>query len=170
MPFMRFRPRRGNTSGRVSYKHVVDITTKAVNGGTLRTARIAIGVDNPALAGADNVSAQCRIRKIYCDLEFSQEAAAPMVSFRWYIVKDVQNILTLATPGLEGVSAIKPYIFKSGMEMVGVSSHRKVVGWVKIPRKYQTFMNTDALYLVWYSDAGAGLEDTCMKFIYKEER
>lgn len=171
MSFMRFRRRRSIAGGRIGYKHIIDATTKAVTGGTVRSTIIVFGADNPTLASAASVPANSRVPKLdHVSLEFGQENATPPVSYRWYIWFNPGNAFTPPTPGTEGVSAYKKYIIKSGMEMVGVSASRKTVGSIRIPKKYQTFMNADALTYVWYSDAGANIEDTCQRFIYKDYR
>lgn len=159
------------------YKHIVDGTFLNVNGFlAVQSTIVATGTDNPVIASANNVQARARIRALWMELTFTNSSNAPgsVQTFDWYLIFNPQGNFVLAAGNNIGIQNYKNYVFKMGTITVPASASvapAKVVGLVKIPSKYQRFMNGDIIQFAFSSRLNSGNTDIVnVKFIYKEVR
>ncbi len=140
--------------------------------GTKTTRDIAVAVDAAALLSADQVTRGCKIHKIW--IEFwvyaSEEiTVATTNSFDAYLIKNQGNNLTPPTPGTQGTSNEKRFIFKTWKGLIGARTHGcypyNFRGWVKIPKVYQRMGADDQLEMVFISTGTNSI--VCSQFIYK---
>ncbi len=127
------------------------------------------------MAGTVNTSVKTGsvIKAIFFELNFNFEGNVTSV-FDWAIVKQKvgQVIATQFDPAIPNQDA-KSQVFLWGMEMpagINNSSSVKRIGTLLIPKGKQRMAENDQWVLVYRSAVGAGVEDACGHFIYKEYR
>lgn len=159
------------------YKHVVDRDMLAISGTVgLNNSIIVQGSDNPVIANDNIVQAKSAVRAIVIDITFTCAAnvAGGGQVFDWYWMFNPQNTLTAPAANAVGTSTAKSYVFKQGVVTVPASpsiAPTKITGLLKIPRKYQRFMNSDAIIFGWNTRINRGATDSVsIKSIYKEIR
>lgn len=173
---MRFHRRMSRIVDRKlqKYKHQVYTNANAANmSGITTTNIIVVGLDNPVLANPTNVTARARVKGFYFELTVNSTAAvATTQQFYWNFQASPQSSIGAVNPTTVGTSASKNYVFKSGVIPVQPSSApAKIFGFVKIPSKYQRFMNTDVIYFNISSLQGNGATDWYnLMVVYKEIR
>ncbi len=134
---------------------------------------IAIAVDAAANASAAQVTRGCKIFKIW--VEFWVEATENITlgvtnSFDGYFIKNPGDNLTTPTPGTQGTSNEKKFIFKTWKGLLtpvrtNGGPYYNWKGWVKIPRVYQRMGADDTITFVVISTGTNML--VCSQFIYK---
>lgn len=156
------------------YKHIVELDASGV---TLQAAvtsnPIMVGVDNPAIGAVTQCQARSRVKGFWFELTCACAAAvASGQSFQWCFQASPQSSVPVVDPTLQGVNTGKLYVFKSGIVTVQASSAPgKVMGFVKIPTKFQRLMNTDVVYFNIKTIYALGNVDQYhLKVIYKEIR
>lgn len=157
------------------YKHVID---SSVDNADLHTATttvlIAAGQDNPVLANTTDVSARSRIMSLYLETTYAIALAAAVPQNRLHLILffNPQNSIGNPNPLTLGSASQKQYVFKQWTQNlnygIGCTTVRQII---KIPAKYQRYMNTDQLKLAIRSETIAGAnESIVVKAIYKEIR
>lgn len=178
---MSFRSRRmvNRTISRrlQKYKHVVDATFLNVNANlAVQTATVALGSDNPAIAASTSVQARARVKAIYVEITFlnTGNAIGADQQFDWYFIFNPQAGFATPAGNNVGIQNIKNYVFKQGLGHTQSSANTtpySVRGLIKIPTKFQRYMNADILQFVWSTRKNNGNTDQCsLKVIYKEVR
>ncbi len=172
----RFYGRRSNRSrglGQVikSNKNIVSNFTAGAAGATV-TIDIAKSVDSAALANVTEVNRGSKIFRIW--LEFWVWASETDVvgitnGIDMYIWKNPGNNLTPPTPGTEGSSNEKKFIFKKWKGLIGARTEGSPAytwkGWIKVPRVYQRQGADDQIELVFGATGTPAL--VCSTTIYK---
>ncbi len=134
---------------------------------------IALTVDAAANASAAQVTRGCKIFKFWMEMWVEGTADITLgttYSFDGYIMKNPGDNLTSPTPGTQGTSNEKKFIFKTWKGLItNVRTNGDPFymwkGWVKVPKIYQRMGADDTLTLVVISTGGAML--LCTQFIYK---
>ncbi len=134
---------------------------------------MAKSVDAAANLTATEVTRGSKIFKIW--VEFWVEGTADVTigttnSIDLYIIKNPGANLTVPTPGTQGTSNEKKFVFKTWKGLIGPSRTNgqpmyNFRGWIKIPKPYQRMGADDNFSLVWISTGVAAL--VCHQFIYK---
>lgn len=157
------------------YKHVVDVTTLATDfSGGVQTTDIILSTDNPVIGNTTNVMARARVMLLTSiEISFYTTKVIPADQiYDSYILFNPQATLTPVSPRGVGSSNLKSYVIWQGHVVhVGGNPASKWTGKIRIPRKYQRFMNADKLQFVFISTRANGATDNFIfKCIYKEVR
>ncbi len=175
MSFRNFRGRRhGNRGlGQVikSNKNIVSSFTAGAAGATV-TIDIAKSVDSAALANVTEVNRGSKIFRIWVEFwVYASETDVVGITngIDMYIWKNPGNNLTPPTPGTEGSSNEKKFLFKVWKGLIGArtegSEMYKFRGWIKVPKVYQRMGADDQIEMVFGATGTPAL--VCSKFVYK---
>ncbi len=156
-----------------SQKHEVRYSNLLAAGGSVKSVRIALGQNVQDIAFDDHVKTGSLVKAIFFELNFNFEGNVTGL-FDWAIVKakSGQAITTAFDPAIPN-QATRSQVFLWGMEMpagINNSSSIKRIGTLLIPKGKQRMSENDEWALVYRSTVGAGAEDACGHFIYKEYR
>ncbi len=113
------------------------------------------------------------ITKIWCELWVEGTADVTLgttYSFDGYIWKNAGNNLTSPTPGTQGTSNEKRFIFKTWKGLItNVRTNGGPFytwkGWIHIPKPMQRMATDDRIEMIWIPTGGAAL--VCNQWIYK---
>ncbi len=173
MSFQRFRGqrrKRRSSLGTIvnSIKNVVNTTFAMTS--TIGGLDFALAVDSPTLAVTKEVKRGCLIKAVYLEFWVTGKLADGVLnSFNWYLIKNPAGSLTRPTPGLEGASDEKRYIFWSGKGLLSSNSAGFAYSksrWIKIPKRYQRMGSDDRLSLLFQSQTAAA-GNVCIQATYK---
>ncbi len=155
-----------------SVKHEVRTSALLAAGGSIKTVNIAIGRNTPDISTDFDVKSGSLIKAIIFEMNFNVEGNITAI-YDWAFIKmhtgQVATAFDPAVPNLPNRSQK----FLWGMEMpsgINNSSAIKRIGTLLIPKGHQRMSEQDTWALVYRSTAGAGQEDFCAHFIYKEYR
>ncbi len=171
---MVFRRRRSNKGMIIdSVKHEVRFSNLLAAGGSVKLVSIAIARNPQDVAADTDVKTGSLVKAIFFELNFNFEGNV-MSIFDWAIIKAKvgQTITTEFDPAIPNQQA-RSQVFLWGMEMpagINNSSAVKRIGTLLIPKGKQRMSELDQWALVYRSAVGAGVEDACGHFIYKEYR
>ncbi len=118
-------------------------------------------VDSATLAVPTDVERGCSIKAFWISLDFCGLGATGVRQVtRCYIIKNPGANLAPPTPGTEGTSNEKKFIFKEWQQMTMRNQNGNPPyhweGWIKIPKRYQRFGANDLLQMVYATDTSAG--------------
>lgn len=174
MSYSRRMAKRQIHLSKQKYKHQVDAGALAVNMSAATTTNVIIaGVDNPVLASTTNVQAKAMVTGFYFELHVKSTYGADVLQvFDWCFQASPQSAIGAIDPTTVGANAGKAYVFKSGQLPVAPGAYTASVrGFIRIPRKYSRFMNTDVIYFnIRSRNATAATDNYQLKVIYKEVR
>ncbi len=165
---------RRSTKGMIidSQKHEVRFSNLLAAGGSVKEIVIALAKDTPAISLDTDVKTGSLVKAIFFELNFNFEGSVTGV-FDWQLVKRKANqpgsAFDPAIPNLP----IRSQVFMWGMEMpagINNSSAIKRMGTLLIPKGKQRMSESDQWSFFYRSTVGAGAEDACGHFIYKEYR
>ncbi len=167
---MVFRRNRGKGNIIDSVKHEIRYSNLLAAGGSIKSVTIARAENVPA---ADNeVKTGSVIKAIFFEKNYNFEGNVTAI-FDWAIVKArAGQAITDFDPAIPN-QANRSQVFLWGMEMpagINNSSSVKRIGTLLIPKGKQRMSEDDKWLLVYRSTVGAGVEDACGHFIYKEYR
>ncbi len=155
-----------------STKHEVKFSTLLAAGGSIKSVTIATAKNTVDISLDTDVKTGSLIKAIFFELNFNFEGNITGI-VDWAIVKQkfgqAGSDFNPATPNLP----TRSQKFLWGMEMpagINNSSAIKRIGTLLIPRGKQRMSEGDSWALKYFTTAGAGGEDTCGHFIYKEYR
>lgn len=155
-------------------KHVIDWADLSSTGGTAFNHTIIKGNDNPVLANTTDIAYKSKVKALHIDLNFALAGAGATdaVPIHCYIGFAGQMSLgTMPNANAVGASGVKNFIYWQGMVMPHTNAPAKIVGMVRIPKKYSIHQIADLTIFQWYSaDVTAGNIHMCGKVIYKEYR
>ncbi len=147
-------------------------STLLAAGGSIKTVVIATGRNTAAVASDTDVKTGSLIKAIIFEMNFNFEGNITAI-FDWAIIKIKSGQATTgfdpAVPNLP----TRSQKFLWGMEMpagVNNSSAVKRIGTLLVPKGKQRMSENDQWIFIYRSTGGAGTEDTCGHFIYKEYR
>ncbi len=167
--------RRKSNKGNIidSVKHEVASTNLLATGGSVKNVILALGKNTVDVSNDTDVKSGSLIKAIFFEANFNFEGNIT-AKFEWAIVKAKvgQPVNTTFDPALPNQPA-RSQVFLWGMEMpagINNSSAIKRMGTLLIPKGKQRMAEGDAWYFMYRSTAGAGQEDFCAHFIYKEYR
>lgn len=174
MPYLRRRSRRMPRAVVTYVKNSVSLLSPAA-AAAKTTIEIAKAVSQGVYSNLNvtEVTHGSYIRKIWC--EFWVEGTADVTigttnSFDAYIWKNTGNNLTAPTPGTQGSSNEKRFIFKTWKGLLGPSRTNGQPfyffrGWIPVPRSMQRMATDDRIQMVFISTGVASL--VCNQWIYK---
>ncbi len=164
MPYQRrgsYSRRRGSRLGSIvnSTKNIV--YNEDSIGTAITTVIFANAVDSAALASTPDVERSCQIKNVWISLDFCGLAASGVQqTTRVYLIKNEGANLTPPTPGTEGSSNEKKFIFKEWEQMTMRNQDGNPPyhweGWVKIPKRYQRMGANDNLSMSYACTNAAG--------------
>ncbi len=154
-----------------SKKHEVRYSALLAAGGSIKSIAIALAVDREVAADTE-VKAGSLIKAIFFENNYNFEGNVTGI-FDWIICK-LKSGQTLASfdPAVPN-QPNRSQVFLWGMEMpagINNSSSIKRMGTLLIPKGKQRMAEGDQWVLNYRSTVGAGAEDACGHFIYKEYR
>ncbi len=168
---MVFRRSRGKGNIIDSKKHEIRYSNLLAAGGSIKGVTIALAVDREVTAD-DQVKAGSQIKAIFFENNFNFEGNVTGL-FDWSIVKKKSGqVNTIFDPAIPN-EPTRSQVFLWGMEMpagINNSSSIKRIGTLLIPKGKQRMAEGDAWVFLYRSTVGAGAEDACGHFIYKEYR
>ncbi len=166
--------RRRSSKGNIidSVKHEVRYSALLAAGGSIKTIVIAIAKNTADVSLDTDVKTGSVIKAIFFENNYNFEGNVTAI-FDWAISK-----LKVGQPGSGFDPAIpnqpnRSQTFLWGMEMpagINNSSSIKRIGTLLIPKGKQRMSEGDVWVLKYRSTVGAGVEDACGHFIYKEYR
>ncbi len=167
---MVFRRRSGKGNIIDSVKHEIRYSNLLAAGGSIKNIVIALGQDIPS---ADNhVKTGSQIKAIFFENNYNFEGNVTAI-FDWQIVKiRTGQAASTFDPAIPN-QANRSQKFLWGMEMpagINNSASIKRIGTLLIPKGKQRMSEGDSWNLLYRSTVGAGVEDACGHFIYKEYR
>ncbi len=156
-----------------SDKHEVRYSNLLQNGGSVVQVVIANTKNLENVASDVDVKTGSLIKAIFFELNFNVEGSITAI-YDWALIKKRQGqaVATEFDPAIPNQPA-RSQVFLWGMEMpagINNSSAVKRIGTLLIPRGKQKMNEGDQWILVYRSTAGAGQEDSCGHFVYKEYR
>ncbi len=137
------------------------VYAEASTGVTALNIVLSDAIDNPPVSQATAVNRSSTIKAIWFSFDVCGLAATGVLqSHRMYIMMNPGANLTPPTPGTEGTSNEKKYIFKTWNAMTMRNQDGNVPyhweGWVKIPKVYQRQGQNDQLRFVFVTTTAAG--------------
>ncbi len=170
---MVFRRRRLKGLVIDSVKHEIRFSNLLAAGGSVKTVAIANAKNTVDIVNDNDVKTGSLIKAIFFELNFNLEGNVTSI-FDWAIIKKKQGqaLTTEFDPAIPNQPA-RSQVFLWGMEMpagINNSSAVKRIGTLLIPKGKQRMAEGDQWHLVYRSAVGAGVEDACGHFIYKEYR
>ncbi len=170
---MVFRRRSSKGSIIDSLKHEIRISALLASGGSVKAVNIAKALSSPDFdTSPDECKTGSVIKAIFFEINFNFEGNITAI-FDWQIVKRTSGqALSIFDPAIPS-QPIRSQKFLWGMEMpagINNSSAIKRIGTLLIPKGKQRMRDGDLWQLQYRSTAGAGGEDLCAHFIYKEYR
>ncbi len=170
---MVFRRRSGKGNIIDSVKHEIRYSNLLAAGGSVKTVFIAVAKNTADISADNHVKTGSLIKAIFFENNYNFEGNVTAI-FDWSLikVKGGQDIATLFDPAIPNQPQ-RSQVFLWGMEMpagINNSSSVKRMGTLLIPKGKQRMSEGDAWLLVYRSTVGAGVEDACGHFIYKEYR
>ncbi len=154
-----------------SNKNIVSAFT-ALADGTKLNVTIAEAQDSATLAVSKDVERGCVIKAIWIEFWISATAVvAPAVTngIDCYLWKNPGSNLTSPTPGTEGTSNEKRFIFRVWKGLIGTRTEGfepyTFKGWIKIPKGKQRMAANDLWQIVLLSSGVNAI--FCHKFVYK---
>ncbi len=168
---MVFRRRRSNKGSIIdSVKHEVRYSDLLAAGGSVKFKTIAIAVNAPT---ADTeVKTGSLIKAIFFENNYNFEGNVTAI-FDWAIIKRKTGQADATFDPAIPNQPTRSQVFLWGMEMpagINNSSAVKRIGTLLIPKGKQRMSEGDLWQLMYRSTVGAGVEDGCGHFIYKEYR
>ncbi len=167
--------RRRSSKGNIidSVKHEVRYSNLLASGGSIKTIVIAEAKNTEDIASDTDVKTGSIIKAIFFENNYNFEGNITAI-YDWQIVKFKfgQASVTDMDPAIPN-GPIRSQKFLWGMEMpagINNSSSVKRIGTLLIPKGKQRMSEGDRWELNYRSSAGAGGEDACGHFIYKEYR
>ncbi len=135
--------------------------TEASTGTTKGEIILVNTVDTPLTSSVVDIQRGATIKAIWLSIDVCGLAATGVLqSTRFYLIKNPGNNLTTPSPGTEGTSNEKKFIFKTWNAMTMRNQDGNVPyhweGWIKIPKRYQRFGTNDLLQLVTIVTTAAG--------------
>ncbi len=164
--------RRRSSKGMIidSVKHENRFSDLLATGGSIKNVVIAVAVNN---ASADTeVKTGSLIKAIFFELNFNFEGSVTGI-FDWILVKKKTGQSATAFDPAIPNQPNRSQVFLWGMEMpagINNSSAVKRIGTLLIPKGKQRMAEGDSWNFFYRSTVGAGQEDACGHFIYKEYR
>ncbi len=170
---MVFRRRGTNKVVIDSQKHEVRYSDLLASGGSVKQQIIALAKDPQDVTNINDVKTGSVIKAIFFELNWNFEGNITGV-VDWCIVKlrTGQTVVADVDPAIPG-QPTRSQVFLWGMEMpagINNSSAIKRIGTLLIPKGKQRMSEGDHWALAYRTSAGAGQEDACGHFIYKEYR
>ncbi len=149
---LRLRPVNSN-------KNVVEIA--GATGTTLGAVNLSKALDNPLLAGGDNVGRGSTIKAIYLSFDVCGLAATGVRQItNLYLIKNPGTNLTLPGAFTVGTSNEKKFVFRQWsfqtMRNQDGNPPFHFEGWIKIPRHYTRQGADDLIVLAFQTDTAAG--------------
>ncbi len=166
--------RRGSSKGNIidSTKHEVRVSALLAAGGSIKSVSIAEAKNTADISLDRDVKTGSVIKAIFFEMNFNFEGNVTGL-FDWAIIKlKTGQAFTAFDPAIPN-QPNRSQVFLWGMEMpagINNSSAVKRIGTVLIPKGKQRMSEGDIWGLVYRSTVGAGVEDFCAHFIYKEYR
>ncbi len=156
-----------------SVKHEIRFSDLLANGGSVKNTLIASGVNTQDIAADNHVKTGSLVKAIFFEVNFNFEGNVTATA-DWAIVKKTQGqaLATEFNPSIPN-QPTRAQVFLWGMEMpagINNSSAVKRIGTLLIPKGKQRMREGDQWQFVYFTTAGAGAEDVCGHFIYKEYR
>ncbi len=155
-----------------SVKHEVRFSNLLAAGGSVKDITIATAKNTADVASDTDVKTGSLIKAIFFELNFNFEGNVTSI-FDWNLVKtksgQALGVFDPAVPNL----LTRSQTFLWGMEMpagINNSSAIKRIGTLLVPKGKQRMSEGDVWHLFYRSAVGAGAEDACGHFIYKEYR
>ncbi len=153
-----------------SVKHEVKLSALLASGGSIKSVPIATAKN--IVAVDDDVKTGSVIKAIFFEINFNFESNITAI-VEWALIKRKSGqTATDYDPGIPNLPT-RSGKFLWGMEMpagINNSSAVKRIGTLLIPKGKQRMSEGDVWDFVYRSTAGAGQEDVCAHFIYKEYR
>ncbi len=142
-----------------STKNVV--YAEASTGVTALNIVISDAVDTPIIGTANAVNRSCTIKRFWFSFDVCGLAATGVLqTHRMYIMSNPGANLTPPTPGTEGTSNEKKYIYKSWNAMTMRNQDGNVPyhweGWIRVPKVYQRQGQNDQIRFVFVTTTAAG--------------
>ncbi len=164
--------RRRSNKGNIidSVKHEIRYSNLLAAGGSIKSITIALGVNAPT--SDFEVKTGSLIKAIFFENNYNFEGNVTSV-FDWVLAKlKVNQSATDFDPAVPN-EPNRSQVFLWGMEMpagINNSTSVKRIGTLLIPKGKQRMSEGDKWVLNYRSAVGAGVEDACGHFIYKEYR
>ncbi len=153
-----------------SVKHEIRYSNLLAAGGSIKSVTIARADNEPT--GDVEVKTGSLIKAIFFEQNYNFEGNVTSI-FDWAIVKArTGQAITDFDPAIPN-QPNRSQVFLWGMEMpagINNSTSVKRMGTLLIPKGKQRMSEDDKWLLVYRSAVGAGVEDACGHFIYKEYR
>ncbi len=169
---MVFRRRSGKGNIIDSVKHEVRYVDLLATGGSVKIVTIAKAKNTPDISSDEQVKTGSVIKAIFFENHYNTEGNVTGV-FDWAIQKAKSGqTFSSFDPAIPNLPT-RSQKFLWGMEMpagINNSSAVKRIGTLLIPKGKQRMSEDDAWILTYRSSVGAGQEDACGHFIYKEYR
>ncbi len=164
--------RRGSGKGNIidSTKHEVRYTDLLASGGSVKFVAIATAVNVPSVD--TDVKTGSVIKAIFFENNYNTEGNITAI-FDWAVIKRKSGQANASFDPAIPNEPTRSQVFLWGMEMpagINNSSAVKRIGTLLIPKGKQRMAEGDSWQLIYRSSAGAGQEDACGHFIYKEYR
>lgn len=166
-------PRRRSRLGTIvnSTKNIVS-NLDALTAGTDFTRPYVNATDTPTIGVVNSVRRGCVIKAIWLEFWVSgivETAVGVSTAIEINLMKNPGSNFTPPTPGTEGSSNEKKFIFKSWKGLIGTRTDGYLAyswkGWVRIPKRYQRFGQDDLLQITLLSTGVDAI--FCNKAIYK---
>ncbi len=155
-----------------SVKHEVRFSNLLAAGGSVKDITIVTAKNTSDISLDTDVKTGSLVKAIFFELNFNFEGNLTSI-FDWSLVKtksgQALGVFDPAVPNLP----TRSQTFLWGMEMpagINNSSAIKRIGTLLIPKGKQRMSEGDVWHLFYRSAVGAGQEDACGHFIYKEYR
>ncbi len=155
-----------------SVKHEIRNVALLAAGGTVKNVTIATAKNTSDIALDSDVKTGSLIKAIFFELNFNFESNITAV-FDWSIIKRKSGQGTGAFDPSIPNQPTRSSVFLWGMEMpAGINNAGAVkrIGTLLIPKGKQRMAEEDTWTFQYRSSSGAGQEDQCAHFIYKEYR
>ncbi len=166
--------RRGNKGNVIdSVKHEVRYSNLLAAGGSVKIINIAIAKNTADISADSDVKTGSLIKAIFFENNYNFEGNVTAI-YDWAIIKarTGQAIASTFDPAIPNQPS-RSQVFLWGMEMpagINNSASVKRIGTLLIPKGKQRMSEGDRWDLIYRSTVGAGVEDACGHFIYKEYR
>ncbi len=166
--------RRRSSKGTIidSVKHEIRYSNLLAAGGSIKSVTIAVALNVVDGTTDNQVKTGSIIKAIFFEKNYNFEGNVTSI-FDWAICKlKVNQAITDFDPAIPN-QANRSQVFLWGMEMpagINNSTSVKRIGTLLIPKGKQRMSEGDKWVLVYRSAVGAGVEDACGHFIYKEYR
>ncbi len=169
---MVFRRRSGKGNIIDSVKHEIRVSALLASGGSVKSVSIAEAKNTADISNDRDVKTGSVLKAIFFELNFNFEGNITGL-YDWAVIKlKTGQTFGAFDPAIPN-QPNRSQVFLWGMEMpagINNSSAIKRTGTLLIPKGKQRMSEGDIWALVYRSTAGAGQEDFCGHFIFKEYR